>query len=415
MGKSWAAVGVLIGLAAPIASASAADWPQWRGLTRDGVAAGVKLPDPWPPALTRAWSLEVGLGHSSPVVAGGKVVQQARQGEEEVVRCIDAASGKVVWQAAFAAGPFAPRPVARAHGRGPFATPTVADGKVYTLGVSGVLACYDLASGKRLWQKTFANEYEKPYPIWGAANSPLIDGTRCILTVGTDADGALAAFHKDTGEALWRVTDVGPAYTSPQIATLAGKRQVVTLTHKRLCGADDQTGKLLWQIPFKVRYDMNIITPVVHGDLVVYSGYHEGTAAVRVAAGDGKLAAQKRWHNKGESMFMSSPVRRDGHIYGLSMRGKGTLVCLALADGKTAWASPGRMGEYASLVLVGDRLLVMTTGGDLLLVAADPGGYRELARSHLTDRPVWAHLAVTDKVLCVKDKTHLTCFALGAE
>jgi len=393
-------------------SLGAADWPQWRGPTRDGVATGVKLPDPWPKTLKRVWQLEVGLGHSSPVVAGGKLVQHARQGDDEVIQCIEAASGKVVWRDASAAGPFTPRPVARYHAKGPFATPTIADGRVYTLGISGELACYDLASGKRLWRKTFAGDYKKPYPIWGAANSVLIDGQRCILAVGTDTDGALVALDKDTGKTLWQLDDDGPAYTSPQVATLAGRRQIVTVTHRRLLGVEDDTGKTLWTVPFKVRYDMNIVTPIIHGDVVVYSGYHEGTTAVRIADRGGTLAAQRLWHSKAESMFMNSPVRRDGHLW-LAMRGgrKGALVCIALADGASKWASP-KMGDYASIVRVGDTLLVLTTRGDLLLVAAEHSAYKELGRSHLTDRHVWAHLAVTADRIYVKDKTHLMCFEL---
>jgi outer membrane protein assembly factor BamB len=396
------------------AGAMAADWPQWRGPTRDGVATGVTLPDPWPKALEQAWQLEVGLGHSSPVVAGGKLVQLSRQGDNEVVRCLDAASGKEAWKDSYAAGGFSPQAVARYHARGPFATPTIADGKVYTLGVSGELTCYGLAGGKRLWRHA-DGDYKKPYPMWGAANSPLIDGKRCILGLGTDRDGALIALDKDTGEPVWKNADDGPGYASPQIATLAGERQIVTLTHSRVVGVDPATGKSLWHLAYKVKYDMNIISPVLHGDLVVYSGYHDPTAALRIRADGDKLTASKAWTNKAESMFMSSPVRHGEHIYGFVQRGKGTLVCLALADGKTAWSSPGRMGEYVSIVRVGDKLLVLTTKGDLLLVAADPTAYRELGRAHLADRPVWAHLAVTGDRIYVKDKTHLSCFSLAGQ
>ena len=197
------------------------------------------------------------------------------------------------------------------------------------------------------------------------------------------------------------------------MATLAGRRQIVTVTHSRLLGVEDETGKMLWAVPLKVRYDMNIVTPILHGDVVVYSGYHEGTTAVRIVARGGTLAVERLWHNDAESMFMNSPVRRDGHLYGLAARAgrKGALVCIALADGASKWASP-KMGDYASIVRVGDKLLVLTTGGDLLLAAAEQSAYRELGRSHLTDRPVWAHLALTADRIYLKDETHLMCFEL---
>ena len=385
------------------------------GPTRDGVAVGVELPEPWPAALKRVWQTEIGLGHSSPVVAGGKVVQLARRGDDEVLACLRAADGKVLWRSACPAGAFKPRGVARYHGKGPFATPTIAEGRVYALGISGVLTCHDLGSGKQLWRKTFAEEYEQAYPIWGAANSPLLLGDLCILCVGSHRAGALAAFNRHTGQLAWKLADDGAAYASPQAATLAGKPQLVTLTHSRVVGVEPATGKLLWAVPFKVRYEMNIITPILHNDLVVWSGCYEPARAVRIASDDGALAATKLWQNDAESMFMSSPVRHGDHIYGLATRGKGTLVCIALGDGKTVWSSPGGMGKYASLVRVADRLLVLTTKGDLLLLAADPSGYNELGRCHLTDRPVWAHLAVAGRRLYVKDKTHLACFELAGE
>ncbi|MFW6163975.1 MAG: PQQ-binding-like beta-propeller repeat protein, partial [Planctomycetota bacterium] len=400
---------VLFGLACVLvatgALSRAAEWPQWRGPGRDGVTTGVTIPDPWPTSPPRVWQTEVGLGHSSPVIADGKLVQHTRQGDQEVVACFDAASGKLLWKASYAAGAFKPQRVARGHGTGPFATPAIANSKVYTLGVSGELSCFDLGSGKVLWRHTFQDDYEKPYPTWGAANSPLVDGPRCVLAVGTDDDGALAAFHKDTGKALWRLTDDGPAYASAQAATLGDVRQVVTVTQGRVCGVAPETGKLLWQVPFKVRYGMNIVTPAIRGDTVVYSGAYAGTTAVHIAPGDG-LKPTKQWHNEHESMFMSSPVRRGECLYGLAMRGrgKGALVCLALGDGTTKWSSP-EMSDYASIVRVGDRLLVMAASGDLLLVAAEPGDYRELGRSKLTERPVWAHLAVVGDRLYVKDKT----------
>ncbi len=410
--RLWIALAVVLGVGT---LARAADWPQWRGPTRDGVAADATLPAPWPESLERLWQLEVGLGHSSPVVAGGKLVQHARQGDREVVQCVDAASGKVLWRDAQPAGPFEPRPVARRHGKGPFATPAVAGGKAYALGVSGELTCLELATGKRLWRRTFQGDHGKTYPVWGAASSPLLDAGRCILAVGTDKDGALVALDAGTGKTLWALSDDGPAYASPLVAGLAGKRQVVTLTHSRACGVDVEAGTLLWKMPFKTRHDMNIITPVIHGDLVVYSGYQEPTVALRIAADGDRLAVSEAWRNETAAMFMSSPVRHGQHLYGLAQKGKGTLVCIALADGATAWESPKGMGEYASLVRVGDKLLVLATKGDLLVVAADPSACKELGRSHLTDRPVWAHLALAGGRIYVKDKTHLACFALRGE
>jgi len=392
--------------------AAGADWPQWRGPSRDGVAVGMTLPDPWPKELKTLWQVQVGLGHSSPVVAAGKVVVMSRADDAEVVRCCDAKDGRVLWTTTCDSVPYTPRPAARAHGKGPFATPTIAAGKVYTFGISGILSCYDLEKGKLLWRRDFAKDFKKTYPMWGSANSPLIEGNLCILGVGARNNGALVALEKNSGEAVWKRAIDGPAYASPIAVNLAGERQVVTLMQRKVVGVAASNGKVLWQAPFTTQYEMNIVTPVVRKDMVVYTGYKAGTMAVRIRREGDKFSAEPAWANKEESMFLSSPVVHGDHLFGLSMRGRGTLVCLNLEDGKTAWASPGRMGQYASIVRVRDKLLVLKTGGELLPVAAASNGYKELGKVRLTNRPVYAHLAVTSNRIYLKDKTHLTCLEL---
>jgi len=401
-----AALGVVFSL---LRATTAADWPQWRGPGRDGLAPGVALPEKLPAQLPKAWEVEVGEGHSSPVVAGDRVIVLSRQGGDEVVQCLNLGDGKTLWRDSYPA-PFEPRRAARSHGKGPFSTPTIADGKVYTLGIRGVLSCYDLASGKLLWRKDYTKELKRPYPTWGAANSPLLTDKVCILSVGSKGESAFVAFEKDTGKEIWKSNIDGAAYSSPILARLAGKEQIVLLLEHNLVGVEAASGKLLWKIPFVVRYEMNIITPVIRQDMVIVSGYREPTIGVKVRA-DG---AEVIWKNERESMFMSSPVLRDGHLYGLSDRGGGTLVCLDASTGTTKWSSPGGQGKYASLALAGDKLLVLTTRGELILVKASPDAYTELSRCKVTNRPVWAHIALTERNILVKDKTHLLCFKTPA-
>ena len=397
--------GSALALAALLAGASAlaADWPQWRGPSRDGVATGVVLPGRLADGLKQLWQAEVGEGHASPVVADRKVVVLSRQTDNEAVTCLNAADGKVVWTDSYEA-PYKPQSVAKAHGKGPFATPTIAGGKVVAFGVTGVLTCYDLASGKKLWRKDFAGEFEKPHPAWGVACSPVIEGNLCIAAVGTKSDGGLAAFQMADGSRVWKQFDDGAAYSSPVVAMFGDKPQLVVLLHSHVVGVAPLSGKLLWKKPFVVQYEQNIITPLPCDGLVVISGWRQPTTAYRVAA-----AAEVAWTNDGDSMFMSSPVARGKHLYALSDREKGSLVCLSLDDGKAVWSSPGGLGPYASLVLAGDKLLVLTVGGELLMAAADPAGYKELGRVRVTDRPVWSHLAIAEGRLYVKDNARLTC------
>jgi outer membrane protein assembly factor BamB len=167
----------------------------------------------------------------------------------------------------------------------------------------------------------------------------------------------------------------------------------------------------LWERPYQVKYEQNAITPTIHKDLVVCSGWQKETECVRISQAGGKVVAIPVWSNSQISFFMSSPVVHGDHLYGFAQRQKGSLVCLALGDGKVRWSSPGRMGECVSIVRVGDRLLVQTTEGELLVVAADPEAYRELHRVRVAETPVWAHTAVTTDRLYVKDRNHLTAFA----
>ena len=390
--------------------AIADNWPGWRGPNRDGVAEGVELTDRLPKSLQPVWKVEVGEGHSAPVVAGRKIVQFVRRGENEVVLCLNAGDGQEIWYYSYTA-PYAPRADARPHGKGPKSTPTIAGNKVYAFGVTGVLTCVDLGTGKLVWQKRFFDRFKKTYPLYGATNSPLIEGDLCIIGIGGHNDGALAAFNRDTGEPVWQVPGDGPSYASPIAVDLAGQRQVVALMQSRLVGVAAKTGQLLWQVPFTTPHDMNIITPVFHKGMVVYSGYRKGTTAVRVVEAGDRTSPSRVWHRERFSMYMSSPVIHGDHLYGLSQE-RSAIFCLALKDGETEWFSPGGLGQYVSIVRAGDKLLMLTTKGRLMLVAADPSGYKELGRTHVTDKPVWAHLALVANRIYVKDKTHLACFEL---
>ncbi|HET9385618.1 MAG TPA: PQQ-binding-like beta-propeller repeat protein, partial [Gemmatimonadales bacterium] len=166
---------------------TSADWPQWRGPRRDG-SIGAELPAQWPEALTKRWEIPVGAGHASPVVSGNRVVVFARQGDEEIVRALDLASGKELWRAAYPA-PYVVNPAAQSHGAGPKSTPAISGGRVFTFGISGVLSAFDLASGKLLWRLPPPGVP----PQYGSTTSPLVDGTSVIVHVGGEDYGALTS------------------------------------------------------------------------------------------------------------------------------------------------------------------------------------------------------------------------------
>jgi outer membrane protein assembly factor BamB len=386
-------------------TATATDWPQWRGPTRDG-AISAALPSQWPQALTKRWETTVGAGHASPVVSGNRVVVIAREGDQEIVRALDVASGKEIWRAAYPA-PYAVNSAAWAHGAGPKSTPAIAGGRVFTLGIGGILSAFDLASGKLIWRLPAPNVL----PQYGSATSPLVDGTGVIAHVGGQNSGALTSFDAATGKPRWQWNGDGPGSGSPIIATFGGVRQVIAQTRKLLVGLNASTGTLLWQLPSTDDFDQNAFTPIVFQDLLINAGIDQPLTAIRPKLANGKWIAETVWTNPEAPMFMSSPVLIAGTIYGLTLRSKGQFVAIDATTGKTLWNTQGREGENASILGNRSWLLASTTDGLLVVARANPQKYEEVRRYQIAQSALWAHPAITGNSIIVKDVDKLICWS----
>ena len=252
---------VLAGFTAVVAAQNAgSDWPQWRGPRRDGTLTGFTEPKAWPDTLTQRWKITVGEGYSTPILVGNRVYQFSRQGENEVLRAIDADTGKIIWERPYAAA-FQMNNSTSRHGPGPKSTPAFAGGRLFTLGMTGRVTAFDAASGKELWQKPGG----PVQPSFHTAMSPIVDGGMMILHVGGNNDGALTAFDPATGAVKWTWTGDGPAYGSPIIADIGGTRQVIVFSQRNLVGVSAADGQLLWSVPFEARSTTNSITPLVYG------------------------------------------------------------------------------------------------------------------------------------------------------
>lgn len=382
-------------------SAQQPSWPQWRGPARDGVAI-MDVPTTWPRALTRRWDTVVGAGHSSPVIAGTRVVVHTRQGQREVIAAYDLASGARLWQDAYDA-PYQVNPAAQLHGSGPKSTPAIADGRVFALGISGVLSAIDLAAGTVLWRTPAA----ATLPLYGTATSPLVDGDRVIAFMGGHDRGALTAFDAATGTVRWRWTGDGPGYSSPILADIGGTRQLITQSQRRLVGVSATGGALLWEVPLRTNFDQNSITPLVVNGMVVSSGLETPTIAYRVTKGADGWRAQEAWRNEQVSLYMSSPATSGQTIFGLSHRNRGQFVALDLATGKTLWTTRGREGDNASFIRAGDMLLIATTNSELIVARASPARFEEVTRYTVADSATWAHPAVVGRTVVVKDVERL--------
>lgn len=394
-------------LSAPVwTQVASSEWSQWRGPQRDGTTT-MALPAKWPATLTKRWEIVVGAGHSSPVVTGDRVVIHTRTGDREVIRAVALSSGKEMWRDEYAA-PYIVNPAARAHGPGPKSTPTIAGGRVFAFGISGILSALDFKTGKVLWR----TQPPPAPPEFGTAMSPLVLGTMVIAHTGGQKGGALTAFDAATGKPRWQWTGDGPAYVSPVAATIGGVRHVITQTQKSIVSVNAADGTLLWQAPFTTPYEQNSVTPVVSGDLVIYSGLDHGISAVRLARKGSQWVATPAWKSDQASMYMSSPVVSKTTLYGLSHRNRGQFFAIDLATGKTLWTTPGREGENASLIAAGNVLLLSTTNAELIVARPDPTKFEELRRYKVADSPVWAHPALAPGSLLIKDVDKLICWSL---
>jgi len=392
------------------ATTAGADWPQWRGPHRDG-RTDLAPRAAWPATLKPGWKARIGVGHASPVVAGDRVYVFAREGDDEVASAYDLASGQRLWRQAYAA-PYTMNSAATSHGPGPKSTPVLGGGRLYTFGISGIVSCFDAASGKLEWRRTFGDAHKATSPAYGAAQSPLLDQDRLILHVGGDGDGALMSLLAGTGATQWALKGYGPGYASPVVAELDGVRQYVVQTQSHLVGVDPATGRALWTIPFTTPWEQNAVTALVSGGTVVYSGLDQGIHAVRPRRQGGRWTTEEAWRNDELSMYMSSPVLDGKRLFGFSHKKKGEFFCLDVETGRALWRSEGRQGENAALVAVGRDLLLLKDDAELLVIRMDADTFAPIATYTVAQSPTWAHPVPTAKGVLIKDLDSLALLRL---
>jgi outer membrane protein assembly factor BamB len=389
------------------------DWPQWRGPNRDGMVADFAVPQTWPQSLKEQWRVTVGVGHASPLLVEGRVYVFARQGDEEVLLALDAMSGKEIWRAAGERVPYEMNPAASGHGKGPKSTPVYSQGKIFTLGITGILSAHDARTGKLRWRKEFSKQYPTTSPLYGTAMSPLVDNGLVIAHVGGHDRGALMAFDAETGAVKWSYDADGPAYASPIIVTQAGVRQIVTFTQKEFVGVSMASGKLLWKLPAKTSYDTNSVTGLAYKEMLIFAREGQGLTAIRLAKQGEQLVPQEVWNNKENELYMNSPVLQGNLLFGLSVRKKGQLFCIDADTGKTLWQGPGRMGENAALLNTGKVLLVLTNDAKLVVVEPSATAYKTVAEYTVAQSQTWAHPVLLRNRIFVKDETTLASLAVS--
>lgn len=397
-------------LAAPLVRGQNAgpDWTQFRGPNRDGSVPGFTAPATWPQQLVKKWRVDVGEGYATPLVVGANVYTFTRQGGNDVMRALDAATGKVKWEAYYAAA-VTVNPAAQEHGPGPKSTPTFANGRLYSLGMGGRVTAFDASNGKILWQKPG----DKILPLYGTAASPLVERDLVIVHVGGNDMGALTAFDAATGNVKWTWNGDGPSYASAIATDIDGVRQVIALTQENLVGLSAIDGRLLWRRPFSTQFTQNIITPIVAGQTLILAGYEKPTAALRIVRMGTQWRADDVWQNERTSFYMANPVVAGDAIFGLSHRNSGQFVQLDLKTGKTTWTGKPREATNAAIAHAGNTILALKDDGELVVGRVAPAGFQELKRYKVADTPTWAQPAISGNRIFVKDATAVTLWTLN--
>ncbi|MFB3826526.1 MAG: PQQ-binding-like beta-propeller repeat protein [Bryobacteraceae bacterium] len=392
--------------AAPAAAAGTrAAWPGFRGPRRDSIVSGVRIRTDWassPPV--QLWRRAVGPGWSSFAIGGGLLYTQEQRGESEVVACYNASTGKPVWTHRDAA-----RFWESNAGAGPRATPALGGGRVYALGATGVLNALDAASGAVIWTRNAARDTGAKVPDWGFAGSPLAFGDAVIVA----ASGRLAAYDPATGNPRWLAKDGGAGYSSPHLLTIGGVAQVLLANEDGVASVAPADGKVLWKHAYP---HASILQPALAADgsvLIAATGPTGGGAGMRrlaVSHGPGGWSAAEVWTTNGLKPYFNDFVVHKGHAYGFDGP---ILSCIGLEDGKRKWKG-GRYGHGQFLLLSDqDLLLVLSEEGELALVAAAPGAFKEIARFPALEGKTWNHPALAGNVLLVRNGQEMVAFRLA--
>lgn len=391
-----------------IAQDSSLDYPQWRGSDRSGSASAFVEPEVWPEELTHNWQVEVGSGLGTPIIVGSRVYTFTRQENDEVLTAVDTTTGRIVWSTRYEA-PYQMKEGTFNHGPGPKSTPLFKDGKLYTLGISGMVSAFDTGDGTLLWQHP-----EPPVdPFYATAMSPMADGNNVIFHVGGHDQGALTAFDATTGEVAWSWNGDGPAYASPILASIGGTRQIVTVSQDYIVGVSAETGKLLWQRPFDSLYTNNSITPIVYDDTIIASGLNFGVSRFRpVQRINGEWFTETVWQNQGFSLFTSNGVLIDDTLYGLAYHRKGQFFALDAVTGETLWSTRGREADNTAVVKAGGVLFLLNDDAELIIAQASRDSFQPIRYYTVADSATWAQPAISGNRLFVKDESTLTLWTV---
>jgi outer membrane protein assembly factor BamB len=376
------------------------DYVQWRGAQRDGSASAFVEPTVWPAELTRRWKIDVGEGYATPLIVGDVVYAFTRVDGEEGITALDAATGRQRWRTSYAA-PYTPSKPAEKHGASPKATPLYYDGRLFTLGISGIVSAFDAKSGKQLWQTAAP----KDAPFYGAAVSPL--AFRDLVIVHPGDYGPLTAFDTRTGTVKWTAGSSG-FFASPILVTLERTMQVVSVTLDYVIGVT-LDGRILWQFPFDAKGGATM--PVVNNDTIIVNS-PERVIAFRPRLRDGAWIVETMWETKDVSTYLSTPVVVDGVLYGLSTKQRGQFYAVDAKTGQVLWLGTPREADNTALVKAGQLLFLLNDDAELIVARSNRKAFAPIASYMVADSATWAQPAISGDRIFIKDVSTLALWTV---
>jgi outer membrane protein assembly factor BamB len=381
-------------------------WSEFRGPHRDAVVPGVDLATDWQAQPPReVWRKKIGPGWSSFAIAGNRLFTQEQRGENELVVCYDANTGEERWRHETPA-----RFWESVAGAGPRATPTLAQGGLFALGATGVLARFDPVNGKVVWQRNLKDDSQRDLPVWGFSSSPLVVGDVVVVHAGGQGDKGLFAYDIADGKLRWQVAAGDHSYASAQLATVAGRESLLMLTNDGLTAHDPATGKLLWDHPWKFGNYRAVQPLVVDAKHVLLgTGMGAGTRYIEIEPGEPAPKINTLWTTAEMKPDYNDYVAHKGYLYGFDHN---IFSCIDLATGKRLWKK-GRYGNGQVLLLPdADQLLVLSESGEAVLLRTNPEKLDELARHQVLEGKTWNHPALVGNRLYSRNGEEMSCFEL---
>lgn len=380
----------------------AQDWPQWRGPNRNAHVTGFNAPTTWPDKLTRKWKVEVGTSDSTPALVGDRLYVFSRQNDEEIVRCLNATDGSEIWKSQYQSG--AAEGPARRH-PGPRSSPTVAEGKVVTYGVRGILSCFDADTGELVWRK---DDFPGDWPRFFTSSSPLVVNGMCIAQLGKAENGGVVAYDLNSGKENWRWTGDGPAYASPVLLAAGGTEMIVAETNSKVVGLAVNTGELLWETTFTAQgRSYNAATPIVDGSRLILCSSGQGTTAAKLEEQGNSFVLEQLWNEKDNSVQFNTPVLKDNLLYGLSQRGD--LFCKDATTGNTLWIhETNERGGFGSIVDAGSVMVALGPSAELVFFEPARESFHQLASYKVSDTETYAHPVLSGNRVFIEDQNSVT-------